>query len=406
MPEILVNDGSGLNQVNELYVKDGGAWHLLSQAYVKAGGVWTLVYPSSGSVSYSSPGSYSFRVGGGVYQLNVSVVKGGDGGGGGLPLGAALSGGAGSAGGYVTNQTIAVTPGEYLTIVCGGGGLPGICSVLAFTGGNSPNSGTYDGTGGGTSGIYRAGSPLVSAGGGSAGLSNTGKSTATIGYTPSVGSGGSGNGYPTITKLSTQVVQLSPGNSTWTVPLNVYEATFEICGGAGGGGGADAGDKNDHIYGSGGGASNMVSSGLKPVVYNASYSIHIGSGGGGNASNTDHNYSSGLTGGQSTLSGTGVSLVANGAGGGESRGGSPGYGANGGPAGGQGGGSRNKLGRGYGGISTNGGANGGDGSPGNHWSDGLAGQSGRGTIRYTPQIVNGGSWFPTGGSGGVVSFSW
>jgi len=402
MPELFVNN----EQVNELYVKDSGTWKRLNQAYVKTNGVWKIVYPSSGSITYSSPGSYSFRVGGGVYQLNVSVVKGGDGGGGGLPLGATLSGGAGSAGGYVTNQTIAVTPGEYLTVVCGGGGLPGKCSILTFTGGNEPNSGSYDGTGGGSSGIYRGGSPLVSAGGGSAGLSNTGKSTATVGYTPSIGSGGSGNGYPIITKLSTVVVSLSAGIAGWTVPANVYEATFEICGGSGGGGGADAGDKNDHIYGSGGGASNNVSSGLKPVVVGDFYYAQIGYGGGGNASNHDHSYSSGLPGGQSYINGPGLLLVANGAGGGESRGGSPGYGANGGPAGGQGGGSRNKLGRGYGGISTNGGANGGDGSPGDHWSDGLAGQNGRGTIRYTPQIVNGGSWFPTGGSGGLVSFSW
>ena len=67
--------------------------------------------------SYTLPGTYTWTVPPGVTSLDVTAIGGG--GSGGVTGNAA--GGAGGAGGVVTNTSWAVTPGQVINIVVGGG---------------------------------------------------------------------------------------------------------------------------------------------------------------------------------------------------------------------------------------------------------------------------------------------
>ena len=74
------------------------------------------------SLSASTPNSYTWTVPKGVYQVTIDAAGGGGGGGGGEEVGVGDAGGGGGAGGYVQGQTLAVVPGETLTIHVGVGG--------------------------------------------------------------------------------------------------------------------------------------------------------------------------------------------------------------------------------------------------------------------------------------------
>jgi len=130
---------------------------------------------TSGSFIFNTPGSQSFKVPRCVTQLTVKAWGAG---GGGAAGGTASSGGAGGGGGYVKG-TIAVTPGETLTLHVGGMGENGTYPG-AYSGGG--------GGGGGRSSIFRGSTALfiAGAGGGGGGGDN---SSGTAG-----GAGGAGGG--------------------------------------------------------------------------------------------------------------------------------------------------------------------------------------------------------------------
>lgn len=132
------------------------------QGAVAGGGyIYTAggVHPNGGIVNYTTAGSDTFVVPTGITSITVKTWGGGGGGGGG---GNSQAGGAGGGGGY-TVSTIAVTPGETLTVYVGGGGSGGAFS----SGGNDAGGG---GGGGGYTSIYRSSTALaVTAGGGGGG---------------------------------------------------------------------------------------------------------------------------------------------------------------------------------------------------------------------------------------------
>ncbi len=141
-----------------------------------------------GAESYSAATSTAtWVVPAGVTEISVKAW--GAGGGGGSTN--SSSGGAGGGAGFVEG-TIAVTPGETLTLKVGGAGKAGLVSggsgVGGLNGGGAGGPGCTSycaGGGGGYSGIFRESSPLfVAAGGGGGG----------VGYGSVGGSGGVGGG--------------------------------------------------------------------------------------------------------------------------------------------------------------------------------------------------------------------
>ena len=127
--------------------------------------------------SYTTAGTNTFTVPGGVTSITVKAWGAGGGGGGGGNTGA---GGAGGGGGF-TQTTLSVTPGTGLTVVVGGGGSAGT---------GSTNSG-QGGGGGGYSVISSSGTNLIIAAGG-AGGGGGGYTSATAGGAGGAGGGASG----------------------------------------------------------------------------------------------------------------------------------------------------------------------------------------------------------------------
>lgn len=135
------------------------------------GTIWAIAtsgIPAYKKVTYSTPGSFTFTVPGGVTKLRVEVAGAGGGGGGGVGVRTRKGGNGGS--GAKTNTTISVTAGTNITVVVGAGG----------SGGNGSNGGT-----GGTSRI-----DSVSARGGAGGQLNSYSADGANGT--SYGSGGAG----------------------------------------------------------------------------------------------------------------------------------------------------------------------------------------------------------------------
>jgi hypothetical protein len=162
-------------------------------------------------------------------------------------------------------------------------------------------------------------------------------------------------------------------SASWIVPDRVFSINVTGSGGGGAGGSGDGGKNNDGP-GWGGGGSNMISRTLS-VTPGQQLVIQVGAGGLGRLGG-------GFRGGTSTVTGTGVSFTALGGAGGSavSGWGGPGEGGaqdTGGPgANGAGSGSRPN-----GGLSTNGGANGGDGGNYNQ-QHGKPGQPGKVIISW------------------------
>lgn len=186
---------------------------------------------SAGGISlygqvYSAQGASTFTVPTGITSLSVKVWGGGGGGGAG---GSSAAGGAGGGGGYVAG-TIAVTPGETLTIYTGGGGSAGTRNTAGGGGG-----------GGGYSSIYRDTTPLAIAaggGGGGGGRNSTGNTG---------GAGGAGGGTSGIIGTASGVSggggggTSSAGGAGGTGGNNRGSAGSSLTGGAGGDGRSGAG---------------------------------------------------------------------------------------------------------------------------------------------------------------------
>ena len=135
---IFVNQNGTWVEVKNPQVKQGSTWVPIKKGFTNINGVWTQFWPSTGSMSYSSVGSYTFTVPYGIYTLNISAAGGGGGGGG---TDSPYGGSAGYPGRYIVGS-ISVNPNDTITIGVGGGGQHG-------------NSGT--GTGDGTGGISSVG---------------------------------------------------------------------------------------------------------------------------------------------------------------------------------------------------------------------------------------------------------
>ena len=142
MPKVWVKDpaDSTWKPAKRVYINIGGGtggWTPLRKGFINQSGINKQFYPdSSGSPTvYSVAGTYSYIVPLGITSVNASVIGAGGGGGfpssgqSGFPYGG--GGGGGGAGGVSTN-TLAVTPGETLTITVGTGGIagPGISGTL------------------------------------------------------------------------------------------------------------------------------------------------------------------------------------------------------------------------------------------------------------------------------------
>jgi hypothetical protein len=168
MPLYVKNAGSW-PQALAAYVKSGGTWYPARFLYIKSGGVWKQVMPDPtlGASSWASPGSFSYVVPAGVWNVTYSVVGAGAGGGSGsmhlvynYNYQMWESGGGGSSGVYATG-TLAVTPGETLTPEIGTGGGGGPTTNWDLIGGW--------GVAGVQSRLLRGGTPLVTCAGGNPG---------------------------------------------------------------------------------------------------------------------------------------------------------------------------------------------------------------------------------------------
>ncbi|MFZ2026353.1 MAG: LamG domain-containing protein [Microgenomates group bacterium] len=164
-----------------------GIWHLDETggtgAYIKNDAPYNIATynPTGADQTYTVPA--------GVTSVNVKMWGGG--GGGGAP-GGWTYGYAGGGGGY-TSGTIAVTPGQVLTVMVGAGGVSGVLGNESATesyGGGGRNCVTsdcrYAGQGGGRSAIRYGGVDLLTAGGGGGGGATS--------ATSSDSSGGAGGG--------------------------------------------------------------------------------------------------------------------------------------------------------------------------------------------------------------------
>lgn len=144
--------------VLQAYVRHNGEWKHPEAIYVKEAGVWKQTYPAeTGSVSFTTPGTYLWEVPMGITTLTASVYAAGGGGGAPyFPGGDGWVGGGGSSGGFRENQTITVLPGTFLQVVVGAGGAGGVYVFGAFVagaaGGNSAITGWLLATGGGGGG--------------------------------------------------------------------------------------------------------------------------------------------------------------------------------------------------------------------------------------------------------------
>jgi hypothetical protein len=139
------------------------------------------------TVSFTTPGSYTWTVPEGLASISI-VATGGGGGGGGLS--GSIAGPVGGAGALVTS-TLSVTPGQVLNLIVGGGGQSG-------TNGPSLGGGGYyfgaGGGGGGSTTVNAGTSHQIIAGGGGGGGSINGGAGGDAGGTNGTGGNG-GNAY-------------------------------------------------------------------------------------------------------------------------------------------------------------------------------------------------------------------
>ena len=207
----------------QAYVKDTD-WKSITNAYVKippSTRTITRVIPPT-TDTYNSTGIQTFTIPAGITTVDLNVISGGGGGG-----GSDSSPGAAGRSGARISGTLAVSPGQILTISIGTGGIGGASdqgsapggragiNTLGYGGGTgsaagpTPLSGAGGG-GGGASVILLNGSPVVVAAGGG-------------------GGGGGGNGVPG--------QGVSPGGTSGSIAGGNGQIKGGDGGGAGGGGG-------------------------------------------------------------------------------------------------------------------------------------------------------------------------
>ena len=247
---------------------------------------------NAGTVSYTSNGSYTFKVPSGVTSLTIQAW--GAGGGGGAGSGSTGVGGAGGGGGF-TQDTITVTGGTSLTVSVGSGGAAATNSSAAGNGGGfsavqngatyliqaggggggggaegTTGSGGAGGAGGGTTGVSgtAGGGTATTGGGGGDGTASTGGTAGSAGTTGVAGSAGAanagGNGGGSLTSCNTSVSGHT-GGAGGTGAGGLGGSVASCSGGGGGGGGAFGGGGGGSAIntttrggGGGGGGSDLV----------------------------------------------------------------------------------------------------------------------------------------------------
>ena len=253
-------------------------------ALLGLGAVWSLAAspPASAAtpvtVPFTVPGQQTFAVPAAVTSLRITA----QGAGGGAGIDSGTSGGVGS---QVTG-TLAVTPGEILTVVvgqsgadgtvtCSGGGGGGSGGVAA--GGNGGGCGVTGNPGGGggqatsVSGPSNVGTVMIAAGGGGGGGGGIVGFTGGGGGSGAGGNGGDGDG----TNHGSGGAGGGSGTSTGT---NGGDACTPCAAGAGGGGGGGlkggagggGGGVGGGAGGGGGAGTNLASALLSDVVVNDS----------------------------------------------------------------------------------------------------------------------------------------
>ena len=197
----------------------------------------------------------NFTVPNGVTSINVSLTGAGGGG---------LSSGSGNGGnGGLVSGTLAVTPGEVLTILVGQGGV-GFTSTNPYGGGGRPSSSSIAGSGGGRSAIRRVGTELVTAGGGGgAGNGNSGGAGGGLTAAAGGGAGGGGGG----TQLAGGAAGAgSPGGVAGSQFTGADANNANAAAGGGGGGWYGGGSGGSNSGGGGGGSSYVAN--LTGIVVN------------------------------------------------------------------------------------------------------------------------------------------
>jgi hypothetical protein len=211
------------------------------------------------TLSFTTPGSYTWTVPAGLTSISV-VATGGGGGGGGI-TGGFSTGSAGGAGAIVSS-TLTVTPGQVLDIVVGGGGQAGT---------NGPNGACGAGGGGGGSTNVDAGSSdqIIAGGGGGGGPGDCGGSAGGNAGGPG---GGGGNG-------ATDPDGAGGGGSGGTGGAGGSDGG--VSGGNGDGGPGGTGGQNGPYVGGTGGSGVGSGSGGGPNAMNGGGGGGYGGGGSG-----------------------------------------------------------------------------------------------------------------------------
>lgn len=216
----------------------------------------------SGVITYSySNANQSFTVPSGI--TSVTVYMWGAGGGGGN--------GTGGAGAFIQG-TLAVTPGNTLTVIVGGGGVQNGGGTF---GGGGSSGGQNSASGGGRSAIQLSGTELVDVGGGGGG-SYSGYQGGAANYSPTI-NGGAGYRGGQATYGGYGGTQTA-GGAVVTGPVATGTAGSSLQGGAGGnfGGGGGGG-----YYGGGGGGTassdGCAGGGGSSYTTNAAFTLTTGS---------------------------------------------------------------------------------------------------------------------------------
>ena len=355
--------------------------------------------PGTGSIVKTTPGTYTFTPPPGVTSINVTKMVGAGGGGG--FYGTAAGGGGGGGGEWVSNSSVAVTPGvTYTYVVPQGGSAAAAAGQSGSDGANATWAGdshTAIAHGG------KGGQPGGSVSGGSGGAGGS-ASTDTVHHNG--GAGGTGQASSsTIQGDSAQGNSGATGGGSggnageqhisWTSPITGTVNVFAV----GGGGGGEGGGCNSDGHGGGGGGGGGYATGTISVTAGNTYDFNVGNGGNGNSSGAR-----GDAGGQSGVNGDSGGVFATGGG--------SGFGAGIGGTGGNGTTSGSNGGNGHIAVTGNG-MGGGGGGGGSGQNPGAGGDApgpnsnprqpgaggGNGSGGGWGAVSNGGSGATTGGTG-------
>lgn len=188
MTNVNVKNSGSWSAAKQIFVHDSGTWKTVKGIWVSQSGSWVKAFPAAPqTITYTTPGTYTYTVPNGIYLITASVYAGGGAGSGyTYENGVYYQPGTGGSGGYITNQTLTTTPGGTITIVVGAGGAAGSQStnyagntypINQQPGGSSSitvTSGSVSATGGNPGGSYGQSGSGGSPNGVSGGANGTG----------------------------------------------------------------------------------------------------------------------------------------------------------------------------------------------------------------------------------------